>query len=698
MKQWVFILLIGAVMTTYNTGNAVGSTDARDLSDNAKNFDLLSAGAEMEYPDRLGVPRKSWAGMEQQVADFMAAQGWEALTIPYAANAVVQRPTQLVERAGELYRVRLQSDLPLTLSGTWATDALNLVAVGNQPLRDDLAAPGGAGMIGYGGEEDYAPGTAGDAIQQMSADIAELSQVAPGSALSLSDVMSKTVTGGALVINAFGDSMTYGQDTTSTTGDLLPGINGSSATRALYQYPEALGAALTKAGFNVTVNNYGFPGDTAVQGLTRFPSAVASDISIIMFGHNDAVDVSGSPRTSPADFKSALSDIIKREFAKGSFPVLLTPPRIKQSNFTGANLNRQLWMRVFESTIVQLGQQFAIPVVSADELVGHRGGEIYSDDVHFNKYGYNELGWNLSALFIQRSSEPKRISNGTVIQAAGSSVTGGQSLIGANTVLRAQPTAPLCISGYFDDGLVARVHIVYNTGVGGSQRGKITLGGGLRNGPTPQTKVAVASAAPGRILNSDVIPAGYRTLFFETAGSTTNVYVEKIEFVRSDELLNDSAGVYGKASALEGVKLALNTGEATRFIVDDSNPLIGDFTLEADLSADPGAADSAGIALVSEYDEATGLPSKYILVTRRGDASDFVFVRLATSSNVDTTYTTVAFSSADTAFKIVRSGDSFSVYAQGALLTTLTHAFGRLNPALYRERAAVTASRVTIKR
>lgn len=139
MKQWVFILLIGAVMTTYNTGNAVGSTDARDLSDNAKNFDRLSAGAEMEYPDRLGVPRKSWAGMEQQVADFMAAQGWEAVTIPYAAGAIIERPTQLVERAGELYRVQLQSYLPLTLSGEWAIDAPKLVAIGNEALRSALA-------------------------------------------------------------------------------------------------------------------------------------------------------------------------------------------------------------------------------------------------------------------------------------------------------------------------------------------------------------------------------------------------------------------------------------------------------------------------------------------------------------------------------------------------------------------------------
>lgn len=151
MKRWILILLFGAVMTTYNTGNAVGSTDARDLSDNAKNLDFLSLGAEMEYPDRLGVPRKSWAGLEQQVADFLASQGWEAVTIQYAADAIVERPTQLVERDGELYRVALQSDLPLTLSGTWATDAPKLVAVGNQPLRSELAT-NGYNLVGSNGQ------------------------------------------------------------------------------------------------------------------------------------------------------------------------------------------------------------------------------------------------------------------------------------------------------------------------------------------------------------------------------------------------------------------------------------------------------------------------------------------------------------------------------------------------------------------
>lgn len=137
---------------TFNTGNPVGSNDARDLSDNARNFDLLSVGAEHSYPDRLGVLRKSWAGLEQQVADFLASQGWEPVFVQYAAGALVERPTQLVEREGELYRVSLQTNIPLTLSGEWENDSQKLVAAGNAALRSQLAdinsALLGSAMIG----------------------------------------------------------------------------------------------------------------------------------------------------------------------------------------------------------------------------------------------------------------------------------------------------------------------------------------------------------------------------------------------------------------------------------------------------------------------------------------------------------------------------------------------------------------------
>ncbi|MBK5002953.1 right-handed parallel beta-helix repeat-containing protein [Pseudomonas sp. S31] len=135
----------------YNTGNPVGtdgSSDPRDLYDNAGIIDLLVTGPLSEYLNRLGVPLKSWAGIMQQVTDYLIAQGYESVYLVYGAGVVVERQTQLVQRDGELYRVMNAADIPLTLTGTWATDAPKLQAVGDAALRQALTA----GLITLGWE------------------------------------------------------------------------------------------------------------------------------------------------------------------------------------------------------------------------------------------------------------------------------------------------------------------------------------------------------------------------------------------------------------------------------------------------------------------------------------------------------------------------------------------------------------------
>lgn len=134
----------------YNTGNPVGpdgSSSPFDLHDNAGVLDLLLSGPLGEYLNRLGVPLKSWVGIMQQVTDYLIDQGYESVYLAYGAGVVVQRQTQLVQRSGELYRVMDESDIPLTLTGTWATDAPKLQAVGDAALRQALASPTGSTMV-----------------------------------------------------------------------------------------------------------------------------------------------------------------------------------------------------------------------------------------------------------------------------------------------------------------------------------------------------------------------------------------------------------------------------------------------------------------------------------------------------------------------------------------------------------------------
>jgi hypothetical protein len=49
-------------MTTYNTRNPLGSTDPRDLYDNAENYDIALNGKSNTWTDRFGIERYTWEG------------------------------------------------------------------------------------------------------------------------------------------------------------------------------------------------------------------------------------------------------------------------------------------------------------------------------------------------------------------------------------------------------------------------------------------------------------------------------------------------------------------------------------------------------------------------------------------------------------------------------------------------------------
>jgi hypothetical protein len=148
-------------MTIYATGNAVGSTNPKDLLDNAQNIDYWVLGPLLSYPDRKGVNRLSWAGIEaafaaaqaQRTADFNAAQVQRAADyatseasrgyenpVPYVSGIALTRATQLVQYNSELYKAKAGT-LPWTTTGVWATDSAKLVSVGDAALRQNMADP-----------------------------------------------------------------------------------------------------------------------------------------------------------------------------------------------------------------------------------------------------------------------------------------------------------------------------------------------------------------------------------------------------------------------------------------------------------------------------------------------------------------------------------------------------------------------------
>jgi len=61
-------------MTTYNTGNPLGSSAAKDLYDNAQNFDnFINNRGVAVYADRFGVQRRTWFGMQSQLEGIITS-------------------------------------------------------------------------------------------------------------------------------------------------------------------------------------------------------------------------------------------------------------------------------------------------------------------------------------------------------------------------------------------------------------------------------------------------------------------------------------------------------------------------------------------------------------------------------------------------------------------------------------------------
>lgn len=154
----------------YNTNNPVGSTDPRDLFDNAGNMDKFENGPNPFYPDRFGVQKLSRSGMienynnmidgqasafnaaqsarDSEFAAFLESSGFVSLG-NYTGGLEFTRYHQYIARGGFFYRPA-PSSIPFTTTGTWvgADEDLFVLFSQDDALRQDLANPDkGAAMV-----------------------------------------------------------------------------------------------------------------------------------------------------------------------------------------------------------------------------------------------------------------------------------------------------------------------------------------------------------------------------------------------------------------------------------------------------------------------------------------------------------------------------------------------------------------------
>ena len=253
---------------TFNTGNPVPSTDPRDLYDNAENLDKLVNGADPFYADRKGKLRQSWAGMED---DFDTAQAGRENTFTlsqadkesrfqaflvssgyvsrgdYAANVVLEKRNEYVAvdaattgTTAGLYRPNAAATLPLTLTGTWATDSANLVLLGDDVLRQELAGHGGAGSVGFDDSLNFEPQTVGSVLRNSTRGIIYVESFRTSS-LSDSNTIRAALDwieanrAGVMTRLVFEAGRTYVYDRTAelrTINNLVIDLNGATLKRA----------------------------------------------------------------------------------------------------------------------------------------------------------------------------------------------------------------------------------------------------------------------------------------------------------------------------------------------------------------------------------------------------------------------------------------------------------------------------------
>lgn len=152
-------------MSTYKTGNPLGSAAVKDLFDNAENLDFaLNSLTALMWTDRLGKTRRSFFGMESAFVTqltsqesrfntFIQSSGYQIVGDYTAGPLTLTDYNQLIRYNNELYKLTAATYIPFTTTGntdeTWNdADAAHFVSVGDAALRQNLGSSDGANLIG----------------------------------------------------------------------------------------------------------------------------------------------------------------------------------------------------------------------------------------------------------------------------------------------------------------------------------------------------------------------------------------------------------------------------------------------------------------------------------------------------------------------------------------------------------------------
>ncbi|HEI9774266.1 hypothetical protein M4B34_06080 [Klebsiella pneumoniae] len=152
-------------MTTYKTGNPLGSAAVKDLFDNAENLDHFENDRSNEtWENRFGVPGKTRYGMEQEhdrqissqearFQQFLLSSGYVFLGDYQDGPFQFSARNQYIRYNNQYYRLNAATNVGFNTTGTtaasFANDVSHFVLIDGDTLRQELASGTGTDLIGF---------------------------------------------------------------------------------------------------------------------------------------------------------------------------------------------------------------------------------------------------------------------------------------------------------------------------------------------------------------------------------------------------------------------------------------------------------------------------------------------------------------------------------------------------------------------
>lgn len=358
--------------------------------------------------------------------------------------------------------------------------------------------------------------------------------------------------GRSISIACEGTSLTYAQQ--DPTGS-RPAINGAGQKRSAVDYPTFFQNTLVQAGFTVSaLYHRGFPGDTTIEGLTRWATAGATDLAMIEYGTNDAINAGGYPHgpVSLVAYEQNLELIITRRILAGVAVVVIGAPPIADS-FANQKLGP------YRDVARRVAERYGCPFIDLFQLL-RSVTNLWTDGLHLSTFAYAEWGAMAAAVVASRSGGLTKVASGDLFFPGDGIFVGGPPALLADARARSGYFLPLLPGQFvtvavevidtvspvirsFRDGAPTTIGLYY-AGGGGVESNLPT---GVGESVLTHNNVTRSSQS----LVGPILRPGPRLFTIVNLHATNAAYLDGIEFVKAAGHM--SHGALRRAEGMLGV-------------------------------------------------------------------------------------------------------------------------------------------------